>query len=187
MSEFASGDPDSDAFQSGDARHPRHCSCVANSDLCGPKPSSDSTSPQSLVLPVTFLHREHFLHLDFGTLPPLVYFTDYPLPGSSAKIYRKEITPLQTEWLLIFSVPVRSRGGSGPIYRGPDVCQALCIVNSFDPDNQPMAEILFITKYTGGNRGSDRWNSLVKGIHWWYWDSGLRLSNSFLLVEGAAS
>ena len=67
------------------------------------------------------------------------------------------------------------------------MCQALCIVNSFDPDNQPMAEILFITKYMGGNRGSDRWNSLVKGIHWWYWDSGLRLSNSFLLVEGAAS
>lgn len=50
-------------------------------------------------------------------------------------------------------------------------------------------EILFITKYTGGNRESDRWNILVKGIHWWCWDSDIRLSNSYPVVElsGATS
>lgn len=59
------------------------------------------------------------------------------------------------------------------------MCQALRIINSFDPENQPTVEMLFITTYRGGNRGSDRLNGMVKGTHRWCWGLEPRLSHSF--------
>lgn len=67
------------------------------------------------------------------------------------------------------------------------MCRALRIINSFDPENQAKVEMLFITTYRGGNRGSDRLNGMVKGLHRWCWDLDPRLSHSFPFVEGAAS
>lgn len=43
------------------------------------------------------------------------------------------------------------------------MCQALCIINSFDSDDQPINKgAIYHCVHRGGNRGSSRWTGLVK-------------------------
>lgn len=68
------------------------------------------------------------------------------------------------------------------------MCQALCIINSFDSDDQPINKgAIYHCIHRGGNRGSNRWTGLVKGTQERCWDSNSGVSHCFPFTGGAAA
>lgn len=64
------------------------------------------------------------------------------------------------------------------------MCQALCIINSFDPDNQPInKDAVYHCMHRRGNRGSSMGTSLVKGTQEWHWDSKSGVPHYFPLLR----
>ena len=152
-----SGDPNLDIFQSGHAHNPRHCPCVIISDFRGPRPRSfpgyhltllDSfwpcwslpcsqntfftwaMRPCFLVDLLNWLMLSHTFASFFSSSCP-----QHPQPRKSAKMYRKETIHTSNRVVVNFLWFI-GWGGEVTVYRGPDMCQALCIVNLFDPEEQ---------------------------------------------------
>lgn len=86
--------------------------------------------PCFLVCLLNWLILSHTFASFFSSSCP-----QHPLPGRSAKMYRKEAIHISNRVVVNFLWFI-GWGEEATVYQGPDMCQALCIVNLFDPEEQ---------------------------------------------------